>query len=85
MKKEITVGQVIAILSTFVIAVATGWVTMSNKIAALDTRVQNMENEQRQARIDYTKSFDELKWKIQEGNNTITTILIKLENKQNRR
>lgn len=85
MKKEITVGQVIAVLSTFVIALATGWVTMTNKVAAIEQRVRDVETEQRQLRLDFTKAFDELRWKLEDQNNKLTQVLIKLENKQNRR
>lgn len=85
MKKEITIGQLLSVAATLVIAMATGWVTMSNKVTRAETRLDALETMQRQDKMEYTKAIDELKWKVQDGNQQIIQILLKLENKQNRR
>lgn len=46
MKKEITVGQFVSGCITILIAVLTGWITMSNKVSSQDTRIEHIENRQ---------------------------------------
>lgn len=84
MKKEITIGQLLSVAATLVIAMATGWITMSNKVTKSDARLDALEAMQRQDKIDYTRSIEELKWKVEDGNSRIIQILIKLENKKDR-
>lgn len=85
MKKEITIGQLLSVAATLIIALATGWVTMSNKVTRADARIDALEASQRADKLEFTKSIDELKWKVEDGNQRIIQILIKLENKVNRK
>lgn len=85
MKKEITLGQVLVACLGLITTIATGWITMTNKITDVQRRVQNLEDQRLADRIEYRKSVDELKWQIQDGNQKITDILIQLQNKQNRK
>lgn len=84
MKKEITVGQIIAIGATFIIALATGWLTMSNKVAVVENELKELRSQQDEYKIEYRKSLDELKWGIQDINGKITELLVQLQNKKNR-
>lgn len=89
MKKEITLGQVIAVASTFILAIVTGWITMSNKVTDAERRISTLEAQRVSDNIEYRQSISELKWQIADGNqktaDQLTHILVKLENKQNRR
>ena len=85
MKKEITWGQVLVACLGLITTIVTGWITMSNKVTDIQRRVQTLEDQRLADRIEYRKSIDELKWQIQDGNQHITDILVKLETKANRK
>jgi hypothetical protein len=89
MKKEITLGQVLAVAATFIIAIVTGWITMSNKVTDAERRISTLEAQRVSDNIEYRQSISELKWQIADGNqkttDQLTHILVKLENKQNRK
>ena len=50
MKKEITLGQILAVAVTLLIAIVGGWVTLNNKVSGHEKQIQAMEA--RQLRIE---------------------------------
>lgn len=80
MKKEITFGQLLAVGSTLLIAVITGWVTLNNKVSAHDIEIKSLK--EKQERTEST--LDRIEAKIDEINKAQTFILVKLENKKDR-
>lgn len=85
MKKEITVGQLLSVAVTLLIALATGWITITNKVTRAEDKIQAIEAQQSQERLDFRKSVDELKWKMEDLNSNVTKILVELERKANRK
>lgn len=85
MKKEVTLGQIIAVAVTVIIAMAGGWITIQKKVAVAEQKIMALEMRQAEDKIEYRKAVDELKWQIADGNQKITDILIQLQNKANRR
>lgn len=89
MKKEITLGQLLSVAGTLVIAMATGWITMQKDSAVTRQRVQTIETQMAEDKIYYRQAINELKWAIADGNqktsDKLTELLVKMENKQNRK
>lgn len=85
MKKEITVGQLVSAAVAILIALATGWITMTNKVTALETRIQNKETEDYNYRLSVDKKLDRLDNKVDDLKQQGTDILVELQNKQNRK
>lgn len=73
MKKEITLGQTLAVGATLLISIITAWVTLSNKVTRLEARQDALED--RYIRIE--SKIDKIADKAQD-------ILVQLERKQNR-
>lgn len=73
MKKEITVGQFLSVAATLLIAMATGWITINNKVASHAVRLQGVE-----ARQDKTERI------LERIEGKIELILINLQNKKDR-
>lgn len=73
MKREITLGQVIATAVTLLLAIITGWVTITNKVTRLEARQDELE-----------KRYDRIETKIDLIVDKTQNILIELERKQNR-
>lgn len=73
MKKEITIGQLLSVGATLLIAIVTGWVTLNNKVSAHEVEIQSLQKKQ-----------DKTEVVLERIEGKITQILINLENKQNR-
>ena len=73
MKKEITLGQLLATAVTVIATIITAWITLSNKVATQGTRIDAIENWQAKAERTLDKIDDKL-----------DKIIIKLENKKDR-
>ncbi len=84
MKKEITLGQFLSVAAAVLIAIATGWLTMSNKIAVAESNIRELQNLRDVDRVEYKAAVNELKFKIDDSNAKILGILLELQNKQNR-
>ena len=80
MKKEITVGQLLSVGATLLIAIITGWVTLNNKVSGHDAEIKSLQENQ----TKWEKVVERVEAKIDKGNETTTQILIKLENKKDR-
>lgn len=85
MKPEITLGQLLSVASALLIAMATGWITMTNKVARQDEKMEAMRTQWMQERLDFRKDLDHIKYSNADMQSKLTDILIKLENKQNRK
>lgn len=73
MKKEITLGQLLATAVTVVIALVTGWSTMNNKVTRQGEQIEAIKDRQNRVEIMLNKIDDKLE-----------TIIIRLENKKDR-
>lgn len=73
MKKEITLGQLLSVAVTLLIAIVTAWVTMNNKVSRLEVRDAERE-----------KQYEKIEAKIDRINDVTTKIYIELQNKQDR-
>ena len=73
MKREITLGQLLAVATTLLIALATGWVTINKEVTKSSTRIDSLEF--RQDKTD--RILERIEGKVE-------LILIKLENKKDR-
>jgi len=74
MKREITFGQVFGVVVSLVVVLITGWITMNNRVKALEVKADYQERSQQilQEKIDA----------IQHNTNQI---LVTLERKQDRK
>lgn len=73
MKKEITLGQLLGVGATLLIAIATGWMTMSNKISEQGMQIKNLQERQ-----------DKVESAIFGIQTDIRLILVKLQDKKDR-
>lgn len=73
MKKEITLGQLLGVATTLLIAIVTGWVTLNNKVSSHDAEIKALQSTQ--ARTD--RVLDRIEGKVEQ-------ILIVLERKKDR-
>lgn len=80
MKKEITLGQLLSVATTLLIAIVTGWVTLNNKVSAHDIEIRTLQQNQ----IKWDIVVDRIEAKIDETNKLSTQILIQLQNKKDR-
>jgi len=73
MKKEITVGQLLSVAATLLIALATGWITINNKVSRHDAEIKTTH-----------ESINRIEDKVDKVNELSTRILIEMQNKQDR-
>lgn len=73
MKKEITLGQLLSVAMTLLIAILTGWITLSNKVSTHDMKIETLQSQQNRTVI----VLDRIETKTE-------LILIKMENKKDR-
>lgn len=64
MKKEITLGQLLSVAVTILIAIATGWITLNNKVAKSEERDRNLEIKQTELEIRNERKFDRIDNKL---------------------
>lgn len=73
MKKEITIGQLLSVGATLLIAIVTGWVTLNNRVSTHDAEIRHLQSRYDKAE----KTFERIEDKVEQ-------ILIKMENKKDR-
>lgn len=73
LKKEVTVGQLLTIAGSVIIALATGWITMNNRVSRLEAR--DLERE---------KQYEKIERKMDRIDELVTKIYVELQNKQDR-
>lgn len=85
MKKQITLGEALGFAITILIVVITSWVTQSKEVARHDERLKILEQNKEEIKID----IKEMKKEQQENfiviSSKLETILLKLENKQDKK
>lgn len=74
MKKEITYGQLLAIGASFIIALATGWITQNNKVSKLEEQVRNMQTEMYNIQLRADSKFDKIDNKLDVITNGISDL-----------
>ena len=85
MKKEITVGQLLSAFITVLVAVIGGWITLNNKITENKVNITNVQALQEKNEGLYIKRLESLEAKVDIQNAGIVQILLKLENKADRK
>lgn len=85
MKKQVTLGEVIGFTITILIVVIASWVTQSKEVARHDERLKILEQSREEMKID----IKEMKHDQQENfiflSAKLETILLKLENKADKK
>lgn len=74
MKKEITLGQLLAVGVTILIAIFTGWITLNRSDARNDERARNLELQQTSHEIRAERKFDKLDEKLDNIQNGISDL-----------
>ncbi len=73
MKKEITLGQLLGVGVTLLIAIITAWVTLNNKVSEHDVEIKSLQSSQ--SRTD--QKLDRIEGKVEQ-------VLINMERKKDR-
>lgn len=74
MKREITYGQLLAIGASFIIALATGWITQNNKVSKLEEQVRGMQTEMYNMQLRADSKFDKIDNKLDVITNGISDL-----------
>lgn len=85
MKKEITLGQLLGASVTILIALVTGWITITNKVTRQETKMHQLEANYYSLQLKMDAKFDRIEGKIDNVNQDTRTILIQLQNKADRK
>jgi len=85
MKREITLGQLLSVAVSVVIALATGWITQNNKVSKLEEKVMILQQQQAQQAEANEKKFDKIDKTLSDIQNDTRLILINLERKADRK
>lgn len=85
MKREISLGQVLAIAITLLTSLVTGWVTINNKITDQNRRITNLEINQEKQQNQIEQIMLRFESKLDKQGEEIIQVRLLLENKQNRR
>lgn len=85
MKKEITLGQLLAVAITLLISIVSAWVTINNKVTRLESQQQEYRDQQYTLQVANDKKFDKIDQKMDAISSDTRQILIKLENKADRK
>jgi hypothetical protein len=80
MKKEITIGQLLSVGATLLIAMFSGWVTLNNKVSSQGVEIKVLQDNQSK----WDRVVERIEAKIDRNNEITTQILIQLQNKKNR-
>ena len=64
MKKEITLGQLLSVAVTILIALASGWITLNNKATDTAEKARNLEIQQSSQEIRTERKFDKIDVKL---------------------
>jgi hypothetical protein len=80
MKKEITIGQLLSVGATLLIAIITGWVTLNNKVSSQAVEIKVLQENQNK----WDRVVERIEAKIDLNNEKTNQVLIELQNKKNR-
>lgn len=84
MKKEITVGQLLTVAVSLLLAVITAWITLEKKVSKNEIEIQQVKGEQISRDLKLEKLFDRLDQKMDRLSDDQQVIKIELQNKANR-
>lgn len=85
MKKEITLGQLVSVAVTVIIALATGWITQNSKVSKLEEKVLILQAQQAEQSHANEKKFDKIDKVLGDIQADTRQILVNLERKQDRK
>jgi hypothetical protein len=85
MKKEISLGQVLAISIALLTSLITGWVTITNKMTDQNRRIQNIEMQQEKQQNQIEQITARLEDKVDHIRDELIQVRLLLENKENRK
>lgn len=85
MKKEITLGQLVSVAVTVIIALATGWITQNSKVSKLEEKVLILQAQQAEQSQANEKKFDKIDKVLGDIQADTRQILVNLERKQDRK
>lgn len=85
MKKEITLGQLVSVAVTVIIALATGWITQNSKVSKLEEKVLILQAQQAEQSQSNEKKFDKIDKVLGDIQADTRQILVNLERKQDRK
>lgn len=88
MKKEITLGQLLSVAVTLLIAVITGWVTISNKVTEQGTKfniqIEQIRKDQDAIQARFDRFTERIELKLDKVNENVNSVLVQMESKVNR-
>lgn len=84
MKKEITVGQLLTVAVSLLLAVITAWITLEKKVSKNEIEIQQVKGDQISRDLKLEKLFDRLDQKMDRLSDDQQVIKIELQNKANR-
>lgn len=85
MKKEVTLGQVLQIAITLLIAIVTAWVTINNKVTDQERRTTQLEINQEKIQNQSQQTLTRLESKVDKQGEDLIQVRILLESKANRK
>jgi uncharacterized membrane protein (DUF106 family) len=85
MKKEITLGQLVSVAVTVIIALATGWITQNSKVSKLEEQVLILQERLNEQVAGNEKKFDKIDRQLSDIQSDTRQILINLERKADRK
>jgi len=81
MRKEISIGQLLSIATTLLIAMVTGWITINNRVIAHDAEIKALQHEQ----VQQGQKLDKIEEKANKIDDKVNQILLILQNKADRK
>jgi len=88
MKKEITLGQLLSVAVTLLIALVTGWVTLNKKVTEQDTRfgieIEQIKKQQDAIQSRFDRFTERIELKLDKVNENVNSVLVKMETKVDR-
>jgi len=88
MKKEITLGQLLSVAVTLIIAAVTGWVTLTNKITEQGTKfniqIEQIKADQAAIQARFDRFTERIELKLDKVNENVNSVLVKMETKVDR-
>jgi len=88
MKKEITLGQLLSVAVTLLIAVITGWITLTNKVTQQETKfniqIEQLKADQAAIQARFDRFTERIEFKLDKVNENVNSVLVKMESKLDR-
>ena len=85
LKRTISLGELIGFALVVITAVASFWISTNVRLTALEIRQASQEKTQEVSNIKFDESFKQLNTKLDALNEGQTSILINMQNKQDRK